>query len=97
MADVKYEALRLHPVIPTNAREARQDTTIPHGGGADGTSPLFVKKGVVVMYNVYAMHRDERVFGSDPEAFVPERWRDLRPGWGYLPFSGGPRICMGRE
>lgn len=84
-------------MIPTNAREARQDTTIPHGGGADGTSPLFVKKGVVVMYNVYAMHRDERVFGSDPEAFVPERWRDLRPGWGYLPFSGGPRICMGRE
>ncbi|PNY22929.1 Cytochrome P450 [Tolypocladium capitatum] len=92
-----YEALRLHPVIPTNAREARQDTTIPYGGGADGNSPLFVRKGVVVMYNLYAMHRDERVFGRDPEAFVPERWKDLRPGWAYLPFSGGPRICMGRE
>ncbi|POR32184.1 Cytochrome P450 [Tolypocladium paradoxum] len=91
------ESLRLHPVIPTNAREARQDTTIPRGGGADGNSPLFVKKGAVVMYNLYAMHRDERVFGSDPEAFVPERWKDLRPGWCYLPFSGGPRICMGQH
>lgn len=49
------------------------------------------------MYNTYALHRDERVFGSRPEAFEPERWRGLRPGWGYLPFSGGPRICMGRE
>ncbi|EQL02957.1 Cytochrome P450 [Ophiocordyceps sinensis CO18] len=49
------------------------------------------------MYNTYALHRDERVFGSRPEAFEPERWRGLRPGWGYLPFSGGPRICMGQQ
>ncbi|KJZ78534.1 hypothetical protein HIM_01925 [Hirsutella minnesotensis 3608] len=91
------ESLRLHPVIPINAREATRDTTLPQGGGPDGKAPLFVAKGVVVMYNTYALHRDERVFGSDPEAFVPERWRDLRPGWGYLPFSGGPRICMGQH
>lgn len=91
------KALRLHPVIPTNAREASKDTILPHGGGKDGNSPLLVKKGNLVMYNIYAMHRDAGVFGPDPEAFVPERWDGLRPGWGYLPFNGGPRICIGRK
>ncbi|KAK5995320.1 Cytochrome P450 monooxygenase himC [Cladobotryum mycophilum] len=91
------ESLRLHPVIPTNAREATRDTILPYGGGKDGNSPLLVKKGNLVMYNVYSMHRDEQVFGPDPEDFVPERWSGLRPGWGYLPFNGGPRICIGQK
>ncbi|KAL7898335.1 cytochrome P450 [Trichoderma sp. SZMC 28014] len=91
------ESLRLHPVIPTNAREASKDTILPYGGGKDGNSPLLIKKGNLVMYNVYAMHRDENVFGSDPEDFIPERWNGLRPGWGYLPFNGGPRICIGQK
>ena len=34
-------------------------------------------------------------------SFRPERWEDGslqdRIGWGYLPFNGGPRICLGRE
>ncbi|KAL7932506.1 cytochrome P450 [Trichoderma chlorosporum] len=91
------ESLRLHPVIPTNAREASKDTVLPYGGGKDGNSPLFIKKGNLVMYNIYAMHRDAQVFGPDPEEFVPERWDGLRPGWGYLPFNGGPRICIGQK
>lgn len=90
-------ALRLHPVIPTNARQATRDTSLPKGGGPDGQSPLFVSKGTIVMYNVYAMHRDSQVFGHDVDEFIPERWEGLRPGWGYLPFNGGPRICLGRE
>lgn len=43
------------------------------------------------------MHRDEKVFGPNAEEFEPERWAGLRPGWRYLPFNGGPRICLGRE
>lgn len=34
-------------------------------------------------------------------SFRPERWEDgtlhERIGWGYLPFNGGPRICLGRK
>lgn len=90
-------ALRLHPVIPTNAREATRDTTLPVGGGREGKEPLLVKKGTLVVYNVFAMHRDEAVFGNDVDEFQPERWAGLRPGWGYLPFNGGPRICLGRK
>lgn len=93
----RSEALRLHPVIPTNAREASKDTVLPYGGGEDGNSPLLIKKGNLVMYNIFAMHRDAQVFGPDPEEFVPERWNGLRPGWAYLPFNGGPRICIGRK
>ncbi|KAL2690043.1 hypothetical protein Neosp_004111 [[Neocosmospora] mangrovei] len=91
------ESLRLHPVIPTNARVAVRDTTIPRGGGADGQSPLLIPRGTAMFYNVYAMHRSEAVFGPCAEEFIPERWRDLRPGWGYLPFNGGARACIGRE
>ncbi|UNI22878.1 hypothetical protein JDV02_008724 [Purpureocillium takamizusanense] len=91
------ESLRLHPVIPIGGRQARRDTVLPRGGGADGQAPLLVPEGTIVMSNVYAMHRDEQVFGANVEAFNPERWDNLHPGWGYLPFSGGPRICMGQH
>jgi cytochrome P450 len=31
--------------------------------------------------------------------FVPERWEKRRPGtnWQYVPFNGGPRICIGQQ
>lgn len=46
------------------------------------------------------MHRRKDLYGPDAEAFRPERWEDdaLRDiGYGYLPFNGGPRICLGQE
>ena len=43
------------------------------------------------------MHRRKDYYGEDADEFKPERWEKLRPGWEYLPFNGGPRICLGRE
>jgi cytochrome P450 len=43
------------------------------------------------------MHRRPEFFGADVEVFRPERWETLRPGWEYLPFNGGPRICLGQQ
>ncbi len=43
------------------------------------------------------MHRRTDIYGSDALLFRPERWapeESLRPGWAYLPFNGGPRICV---
>ena len=43
------------------------------------------------------MHRRKDFYGEDAEEFKPERWESLRPGWEYLPFNGGPRICLGQQ
>ncbi|EAW15604.1 cytochrome P450 [Aspergillus fischeri NRRL 181] len=93
------ESLRLHPVVPRNERQAVRDTVLPLGGGSDGLSPVFVPKGTIVSYNLYAMHRRPDFYGPDAEEFRPERWEDgrLQPRWGYLPFNGGPRICIGQR
>lgn len=90
-------ALRLHPVVPANLRFANTDTVLPRGGGPDGNSPVFVPKGSIVAYHVYALHRREEFFGPDANDFRPERWAEIRPGWEYLPFNGGPRICVGQQ
>ena len=96
---VLNESLRLYPLVPGNAREAQADTTLPRGGGADGQSPFFVAKGDIIGWSLYTMHRRKDLFGEDAEEFRPERWlgeKGLRPSWEYLPFNGGPRICLGR-
>ena len=99
------ESLRLHPVVPINTREAIEDTTLPRGGGLDGQSPIFIKKGQLVTWSLYSMHRRKDLFGPDAEEFRPERWLDdpnkqvkaIRPTWEYLPFNGGARICLGQR
>ncbi|KAJ5173170.1 cytochrome P450 alkane hydroxylase [Penicillium capsulatum] len=94
---VVQETLRLFPPIATNSRMANKDTVLPVGGGPDGQSPLFVAKNNVVTYSTYVMHRRKELFGEDADEFRPERWETLRPGWEYLPFNGGPRICPGQK
>ncbi|KAM3424167.1 hypothetical protein BST61_g11290 [Cercospora zeina] len=97
------EGLRLYPSVPTNTRFANVDTVLPRGGGESGTAPILVPKGSVFLYSVYAMHRRKDIYGPDAEEFRPERWiaeeneTPLRPGWGFLPFNGGPRICIGQQ
>lgn len=99
------ESLRLHTVLPINSRAAMEDTTLPLGGGPDERSPIFIKKGELVTWSTYVMHRRKDLYGEDAEEFRPERWLDdavtgkkgLRPGWEYLPFNGGARICIGQR
>ncbi len=94
---VLNEALRLYPVVPINGRTAFKDTTLPRGGGPDGQSPIFIKKNQEVAYSVFVMHRTEDFWGQDANEFRPERWIGRKVGWEYLPFNGGPRICLGQQ
>lgn len=91
-------ALRLQPPVPVNFRVATKDTSLPVGGGADKQSPIYIKKGAMCAYNVFAMHRRTDLWGKDARSFRPERWEEnAKHGWEYLPFNGGPRICLGRK
>ncbi|CAN3369213.1 cytochrome P450 52A13 [Diutina catenulata] len=95
---VLNEVLRLYPSVPVNFRDATRTTTLPRGGGKDGQSPIYVGKGTTVAYSVYATHRLEEYYGKDAKEFNPDRWADAKKlGWAYVPFNGGPRICLGQQ
>lgn len=96
-------ALRLYPSLPVNTRTAVRTTILPTGGGPDRKSPVLIPEGTAVAYSVYTLHRRPDLYGMDAELFRPERWDEYMPmkhdptshQWGYLPFNGGPRICLG--
>ncbi|CAF3447243.1 unnamed protein product [Fusarium graminearum] len=99
---VLFETLRLHSVVPFNSRRALRDTTLPTGGGPDGKSPIFVPKGTEVNFSTHVLHRRKDLWGEeDADDFVPERWEKKRgaasAAWHFVPFNGGPRICIGQQ
>ena len=92
------ESLRLMPPAPFATRKAAVDTVLPHGGGADGQSPIFVPAGTSVSVSIHALQRDEAVWGPDAHVFKPERWlNSAAVDWSYIPFLRGPRSCLGRD
>ncbi|XP_014550459.1 hypothetical protein COCVIDRAFT_43025 [Bipolaris victoriae FI3] len=103
--NVLRETLRLYPPVPVNVRSTTTTTVLPTGGGPDRKSPVLIPKGTSVAFSVYAMHRRPDLYGMDAEQFRPERWDEEMPmynnptnaKWGYLPFHGGPRICLGQD
>ena len=88
---VVTESMRLYPPAYAIGREARADCEI---GG------YRVPAGATVYVSPWVMHRDPRWY-DDPQAFRPERWSgDLAkqlPRFAYMPFGGGPRICIGNR
>lgn len=91
------EVLRLHPTVPINNRLCVKDTTLPLGGGPDGLSPVAVSAGQPVVFSVYVMHRRKDLWGEDALEFKPSRWEQKVPAWQWLPFLGGPRVCLGQQ
>jgi cytochrome P450 len=84
------ESLRLYPPSAfLFSRQAMEDVEL---GG------YRLRRGSWVIISPYVMHRDPRHF-REPEAFDPGRFAPGRveeiPGYAYLPFGGGPRVCIG--
>jgi len=84
------EAMRLYPPAPgLSRREPVADDVI-------GDHKVTKKDTVVVI--PWVMHR-HRALWDDPDRFDPERFSEARsqgrPRFAYLPFGGGPRICIG--
>ncbi|MFB6374936.1 MAG: cytochrome P450, partial [Bradymonadaceae bacterium] len=85
------ESMRLFPPAWAVGRQPVEDVEI-----GDYTIP----EGAQVIIPQCIVHRDERWF-DDPDAFRPERWlgdlEDELSRFGYFPFGGGPRICVGNH
>ena len=97
---VLNEILRMYPSVPQNFRFSIKNTTLPRGGGPDGKSPILIPKGQNLLYSVYATHRNPKFYGKDADEFRPSRWLEpeiRKVGWAFLPFNGGPRICLGQQ
>jgi cytochrome P450 len=83
------EAIRLFPPAPAFARQPIEDVTV---------GEWEIPKGSLITVSTFALQRDGRFF-PEPEQFHPDRFA---PGWeerisrfAYLPFGGGPRVCIG--
>ena len=59
-----------------------------------------ISAGSLVLICPYVLHRHPRHW-TDPDRFDPERFAgataDRRHRFAYLPFGGGPRICIGNR
>jgi cytochrome P450 len=84
------ETLRLYPPAYQIGRTAL---------GPDVIGGVTVPKGAVVTIHTYVTHRNPTLW-PDPERFDPERFTPERSAgrhrFAYLPFGGGPRICIGQ-
>ncbi len=85
------ETLRITPPIWGTSRDALGDDEI---GG------YHIPKGSELAVIPYVTHRHP-AFWHNPEAYIPERFTPeqvtKRPRYAYIPFGGGPRICIGNN
>ena len=84
------EAMRVYPPAPgISIREAKE---------ADDICGFKVEPGLQIMIAPWILHR-HRSLWVDPERFDPTRFskesNEKRPRFAYLPFGGGPRVCIG--
>ncbi len=88
---VILESMRIYPPAYGIGREAVSDCEL---GG------YHVPAGTTIFMSAWVLHRDPRWF-DEAAAFRPERWQnglaDRLPRHAYLPFGGGPRICIGNS
>ncbi len=85
------ETMRLYPPAPgLSARVALE---------ADEVAGTRIPAGGVIVISSWILHR-HRALWADPNRFDPDRFLPARsigrPRFAYLPFGGGPRVCIGQ-
>ncbi|XP_060524874.1 cytochrome P450 4c3-like [Cylas formicarius] len=84
------EVLRLFPIGPFIVRVASDDANI---AGCE------IPKGTSIVLAIHNVHRDARYWERPddfyPDHFLPEAARSRHP-YAYIPFSAGPRGCVGK-
>jgi unspecific monooxygenase len=84
---VVSEALRLYPPVHTITRQAIS---------ADSHGDIAIPAGTRVVISPWVLHRHRRLW-TNPDSFDPDRFLTVAnpPRYTYMPFGGGPRICIG--
>ncbi|GFQ97635.1 cytochrome P450 4C1 [Trichonephila clavata] len=95
--DLKYldyvikETKRVYAVAPVIGRILQEDTDI---------CGYTIPKGSNCFILISSLHKDKEVFPDpekfDPDRFLPENLAKI-PEYGYIPFSAGPRNCIGQK
>lgn len=91
LTQVLEESMRLYPPAWITDRIALADDEI------EGCP---IPKDTVIVPFIYGIHHHPDLW-DQPELFRPERFqaeaRKHRPAYAYLPFGGGPRMCIGNN
>jgi cytochrome P450 len=89
LRQVLDEAMRLYPPAPRIEREA---------AGDDEFCGIGVREGEHVSIWPWVIHRHRQLW-DNPDAFDPDRFAPgseaSRHRFQYIPFGGGPRVCVG--
>ncbi|GFQ80848.1 cytochrome P450 4c3 [Trichonephila clavata] len=85
------ESQRLYSAVPMVTRTLQEDCNI---------CGYSIPKGSTCVILFYFLHKDKEVFPDperfDPERFLPEKAVNI-PECGFIPFSAGPRNCIGQK
>lgn len=85
------ESLRMYPSVPLISRKTSKEIVTFTG--------YRIPKDTDVHIHIFDLHYNSDVYPDpekfDPDRFLPENCINRHP-FAYLPFSGGPRNCIGR-
>ncbi|XP_038066419.1 cytochrome P450 4F2-like [Patiria miniata] len=86
------EAMRLYPPVPMIQRIVAEKDIMVHD--------RLIPKGALINMNIYALHHNPEIWPNCmefiPDRFAPENIKNMDP-FAYLPFSAGPRNCIGQN
>ncbi|XP_065082874.1 probable cytochrome P450 313a4 [Ochlerotatus camptorhynchus] len=85
------ETMRLYPVGPMLARVTTGEVKL--------NDQHIIPANCNIIIGIYQIHRDPKIWGQnadkfDPDNFLPDNVTKRHP-YSFIPFSGGPRNCMG--
>lgn len=82
------ETLRIYSPVGLVGRMCRKEYAVPD-------TTLVLKVGDIILISLYGLHYDEE-YHPNPEVFDPERFAGAKKDFTFLPFSEGPRNCIGK-
>jgi len=85
------ESMRVIAPVPIVARQTSKDFQL--------SNEFVIPKGVQIAINIFSLHRNKSIWGSDSNSFNPEHFSRQncaeRHPYSFIPFTKGMRNCIG--